>query len=81
MVERSEAAMNDADEMKGFLLAVAESAGENGEAAEGCLQDRFGDAYRSLSKSATELRYLKPHPQPGLIALTTMGRFAAGTLG
>ena len=73
--------MNDAAEMKRFLGAIAELADENGEAAEGAVKDRYGDAYRALWNTATDLRYLKPLPEPGLIALTTMGRFAAGTLG
>jgi hypothetical protein len=45
------------------------------------MQDRYGDAYRALWNKATDLRYLKPLAEPNLIALTTMGRFAAGTLG
>jgi hypothetical protein len=45
------------------------------------MQDRYGDSYRALWNSATDLRYLKPLAKPELIALTTMGRFAAGVLG
>jgi hypothetical protein len=73
--------MNDADELKRFLCAIAELADASGEAAEGAVQDRYGDGYRALWNSATDLRYLKPLPNPGRIALTTMGRFAAGALG
>jgi hypothetical protein len=73
--------MNDADELKRFLFAIAEMADENGEAPEGAMQDRYGDSYRALWNSATDLRYLKPLAKPELIALTTMGRFAAGVLG
>ena len=81
MLVRSGAGMNDADELKQFLLAIAEFADENGEAAAGAVQDRCGDAYRALWNSATDLRYLKPLDRPDIVALTTMGRFAAGTLG
>jgi hypothetical protein len=73
--------MTDADELRLFLFAIAELADENGEAHEGAMQDRYGDAYRALWNKATDLRYLKPLAEPNLIALTTMGRFAAGTLG
>jgi hypothetical protein len=73
--------MSDLDELKRFLFAIAELADENGEASEGALQDRCGENYLTLWNSATDLRYLKPLPSPGRVALTTMGRFAAGTLG
>lgn len=72
---------DDTDELNRFLCAIAELADENGEAAEGAVQERYGDGYRALWNSATDLRYLKPIPRPGVIALTTMGRFAAGALG
>lgn len=73
--------MTDADQMKEFLAVIAELADENGEAAEGALQDRYGEGYGALWIRATERRYLKPLTRPDLIALTTMGRFAAGILG
>jgi len=73
--------MNDADELRLFLIAIAELADDNGEAAEGAVRDRCGDGYRALWNKATDLRYLKPLAEPDSIALTTMGRFAAGTLG
>ena len=71
----------NADELKQFLVAIAELADANGEAMESAVEDRCGPAYRALCDSATDLRYLKPVAEPGVIALTTMGRFAAGTLG
>jgi putative alpha-1,2-mannosidase len=73
--------MSDAKDLKHFLFAIAELADETGVATESAVQDRCGDDYRALWNTATDLRYLKPGAGPGLIALTTMGRFAAGTLG
>ena len=73
--------MDDEDELKHFLVAIAELADENGHAMESAVQGRCGPAYRALWNSATDLRYLKLVDEPGVIALTTMGRFAAGTLG
>ena len=73
--------MNDTDELRLFLYAIAELADENGHAPEDAVQTRYGENYRALWNSATDMRYLKPVAGPNLIALTTMGRFAAGTLG
>jgi hypothetical protein len=73
--------MTDTEELKHFLFAIAELAGEEGDAAEQAVQARYGESYRSLWNHATDKRYLKPLAEPGRLALTTMGRFAAGTLG
>jgi len=69
------------DDLRLFLLAVAELADENGDASEGALRERYPDEYHALRSRASERRYLKSTTEPGSIALTTMGRFAAGTLG
>jgi len=69
------------DELRHFLIAIAELAGESGEASEEAVRHRCGEGYGLLWQTATELRYLKPAPAHNMLALTTMGRFAAGALG
>jgi hypothetical protein len=79
-VKFMEAHASDAEELKRFLLAAAE------------LADAAGEAPRWWSKSGTaratwrcgpapRLRYLKPPGGEDVIAMTTMGRFAADLLG
>jgi hypothetical protein len=73
--------MSDAEELKRFLLAIAELANGAGEASRRAVEERHGEGYLAAWNSATALRYLKPLGGEDVIALTTMGRFAADVLG
>jgi hypothetical protein len=73
--------MSDAEELKRFLLAVAELADAAGDASRRAVEERHGEGYLAAWNTATAMRYLKPLDGEDVIALTTMGRFAADVLG